>query len=140
MKWELRKGEEVIGTMSPPHTFGTSVTASFGQETYNIRKGGMRRPGAAIWKVGGDGKLATMTLDALGKETIVLPDGAVYTLARIGSTDDWMLSSADGGGVFSVHRGTEGKNPTGSADVRSEDPHLPELILLCWFVISTAES
>lgn len=139
MRWELRKGDKIFGTVSPPHIFGTSATAMFGQEAYSIRKGGFRRPGAAIWKVGSEEKLATMTLDALGKETVTLPDGSEYKMTRIGTTDDWMLSRADGEDVFSVHRGTEGKNPTSSVDVVSSDPHVPELMLLCWFVISTAE-
>lgn len=139
MRWELRKGEDVLGTLSPPHTFGTGAAATFGAEAYNLRKGGVRRPGAAIWKMGGEDRLAVMTADALGRETVVTPDGSAYKLSRIGTTDDWMLSRADGEEVFGVHRGTEGKKPAGSVDVLSPDPRLPALLLLCWFVISTAE-
>ncbi|WP_019176966.1 hypothetical protein [Methanomassiliicoccus luminyensis] len=139
MKWELKKGDDVIGAMSPPHTFGTSVTASFGADGYNIRKGGIRHSGAAIWKVGSEDKLATMVVGSLGKDTVIAQDGSTYQLSQLGSPDDWILSTADGKDIFSVHRETAGKKPGGVVDVKSPDPHLSELLLLCWFVISTSE-
>jgi hypothetical protein len=40
MDWELRKGEKVVATMSSPKMFGTSVTATFGEDHYSLRKGG----------------------------------------------------------------------------------------------------
>lgn len=140
MRWELKKGEELVGTMSPPQIFGTSVTASWGEQYYAVKRGGFRRPGAWIRKVGEEDNLATMTIESVSEQDISFPDGSLYHLSRIGTTNDWTLDrDEEDEAIFTVNRGTEGKAPVGTVEIITSDVHLPELLLLCWFVISTAE-
>jgi hypothetical protein len=138
LDWELRKDGQVVATMSSPHLFGTAVSATFGDDSYSMRKGGLRRPGAVIRKHREEGKVAVLELDAIGKGTIIL-GSSTYQWERLGSSDRWTLSQEGRGVIFAVDRDTGSKYPRRKVDVDIGDPHLAPLLLLTWFVVSTSE-
>jgi hypothetical protein len=138
LDWELRKEGEVIATMSSPKLFGTAVSATFGEDRYHLRKGGLRKPGAVIRKLQEEENVAVLEFDALGRGTIVLGANA-YRWERAGASDRWTLSQEGRGVILTVDRDTKSKYPTGKVDVDIGDPQLAPLLLLTWFIASTSE-
>ena len=138
LDWELRKDGEVLATMSSPKTFGTSVTAVMDGTTYTMRKGGLRRPGAVMRRVGEEGDLAVLELDSLGHGIIAMGD-ARYLWDREGAAERWALSQEGRGIIFSLERDSRTKYPTGKVAVDIADPNLGPLLLLTWFLASTSE-
>ena len=138
LDWELRKGEEVIATMSSPKMFGTSVNATMDGTTYTMRKGGLRKPGAVMRRLGEEADLALLEFDSLGKGTISL-GGSQYRWSRDDGADRWALSQEGRGDIFVTTRDTRSKYPTGTVEVDILDPNLGPLLLLTWFLASTSE-
>ncbi len=136
LDWELHKDGQVIATMSSPKLFGTAVSATFGEDSYSLRKGGLRRPGAAIKRLREEGELAILEFDAIGKGSITMGSSR-YQWERIEASERWTLSQEGRGIIFIVDRDTRSKYPTGKVDVDIGDPHLGPLLLLTWFIIST---
>jgi hypothetical protein len=137
MEWELRKGEEVMGTMSSPRFFGTTVHATINGRHFDLRKGGLRHPDAVIATSEGDDR-AVLKFDALGKGTIAFHAGTTFDWTRAVIGDEWTISR-EGEAVMSVRLLTNAKYPYGEVTVRSQDPLTDELILLVWFLIYTSE-
>lgn len=137
LDWELRKDGQVIATMSSPKLFGTAVSATFGEDVYALRKGGLRRPGAVIKKLRDEGELAVLEFDAIGKGTIMVGPSS-YQWERIEASERWTLSQEGRGVIFTVDRDTKSKYPIGKVDVDIGDPHLAPLLLLTWFIVSTS--
>jgi hypothetical protein len=138
LDWELKKGGEIIATMSSPKMFGTSVHATIGGTTYALRKGGLRKPGAIMHKLGEEGEVALLQLDSIGRGAINV-GSSHYLWEREGSTDQWTLSQEGRGTIFVTTRDTRSKYPTGKVDIDIADPHLDVLLLLTWFLASTSE-
>jgi hypothetical protein len=139
MDWELRRGGEVIARMASPSFFGTTVRASLGDEHYVNRKGGLRRPGAAIARLGVSGDIARLELDSLDRGTVVVNDSTVFRWERKDPSGTWVMSRDDGTALFSVFRDAQSRYPSGKVKILAEDDSTGILLLLAWFVVSTAE-
>jgi hypothetical protein len=139
LDWELRRGGEVLGTLSSPRLFGTELSGTIGTEQFVMNRGGLRRPGAAIRKPGSRDDLALLVFDAIGTGTITFPDSSSYRLLRSGPSEEWTMYQEGKGELFKVKRDTKSKYPNGKVSVDITDPHLDVLLLLSWFVISTCE-
>jgi hypothetical protein len=138
MDWELRQGDEILATMSSPRMFGTTVNATMDGTTYVMRKGGLRRPGAVMRRLGEDGDIATLELDSIGKGIITMGPSR-YQWEREGTSDKWTLSQEGRGAIFELSRDSRSKYPTGRVVVDIADPNLGPLLLLTWFLASTSE-
>lgn len=138
LDWELRHGTEVIARMGSPSFFGTTIRASLGNDNYFLRKGGLRRPGATISRVGENGDLALLELDSLDRGTVTFTDGTAYALQR-GDLDGTWEMSREGAVLFTVHRDARSKYPTGEVEVLAGDKRDAILMLLTWFMITTTD-
>ncbi|MBI0584010.1 MAG: hypothetical protein ISF22_07260 [Methanomassiliicoccus sp.] len=139
MDWELRKGREVMAKMFSPSMFGTAVRASFGNELFSLRKGGLRRPGAAIARLGEKDDLALLSFDAMGRGRVTFTDGTVYIWERAADARTWTVTREAAGALFSITRDARSKYPTGKVIVIAPDPFIHILMLLTWFIITTGE-
>jgi hypothetical protein len=139
MDWELRKGVKVLATISSPGFFGTSVRATVDDKGYIIRKGGLRKPGAALTRSGDRVPLALMEFDALGKGTVRFASGSIYQWQRTTIEGEWTMSQEGRGSIFTVLFDTRAKYPSGKVLVDIIDPWMGELLVLAWFLISTTE-
>jgi hypothetical protein len=138
MDWELRHGPEVLARMSSPSMFGTTVRASMGADNFVMRKGGLRRPGAAMHRTGKSEDIALLEFDALDRGTVTVGT-AVYRWERREPKGTWAMTSEDGKTLFTVYRDVRSKYPTGKVEVLSEDENNGILLLLTWFTISTTD-
>lgn len=138
LDWELRHGSEVVARMSSPSMFGTTVRASMGDEHYVSRKGGLRRPGATIAKLGAD-DVGRMEFDSLERGTVHLADGTTYRWERREPAGTWAMAREDGDVLFTVHRNARDKYPVGKVKVMAADRSMGVLLLLSWFVINSTE-
>jgi len=138
MDWELRHGSEVIARMGSPSFFGTTIRASLGNDRYLLRKGGLRRPGASISRVGENGDIALLELDALDRGTITFNDGTAYTLQRRDPAGTWEMTR-EGAVLFTIYRDVRSKYPTGEVEVLAGDKRDDVLLLLIWFMIATTD-
>ena len=139
MDWELRRGTEVLARMSSPSFFGTTVRASMGSENYVNRKGGLRKPGAAISRLGENEDLATLEFDALDRGNVILKDGTSYRWQRRDPPGTWVMSRDDGTMLFTIYRDVRSKYPTGKVMVHGEDRNNGILLILSWFMVSTTD-
>jgi hypothetical protein len=139
MDWELRRGSEILARMASPSFFGTTVRASLGDEHYVNRKGGLRKPGAAISRVGETGDIAQLEFDALDRGTVVFTDGTTYRWERRDPIGTWAMSREDGTTLFTIFRDARSKYPSGKVEVMGEDRMNGILLLLTWFMISTTD-
>lgn len=138
MDWELRHGSEVIAKMASPSLFGTTVRASLGGENFVLRKGGLRKPGAALARTGEADDIALLEFDALDRGTVAI-DTAVYRWERKEPKGTWAMTREDGATMFTIYRDARSKYPTGKVEVVTEDERNGLLLLLTWFMISTTE-
>lgn len=139
LDWELQRDGAVVGALSSPRLFGTGMSGTMGKEEYILTRGGLRRPGAAVRKLRSAEDLAVLAFDAIGKGTITFADGASYQLERQVPGGLWILTRPTSAMLFTVLRDTKSKYPSGRVEVAEEDVNLDVLLLLAWFVISTAE-
>ncbi len=121
-----------------PRLFGTAVAATFGEDMFSLRKGGLRKPCAVIRELQEEGDLAVLEFDFIGKGTITAGT-SLYQWERIGEGEQWTLSQEGRGIIFTLARDTRSKYPTGKVEVDIGDPFLPPLLLLTWFIVSTSE-
>ncbi len=138
MDWELRRGSEAIARMASPSMFGTTVRASMGSENLVLRKGGLRRPGAAMRRAGESEDIALLEFDALDRGTVAM-GGTVYRWERREPKGTWAMTREDGATLFTVYRDVRSKYPTGKVEVLTEDESSGPLLLLTWFMISTSD-
>jgi hypothetical protein len=137
--WELWKGEEVVARLSSPTFFGTTMRGSWSGRDYVLRKGGLRRPMVAIRELGGDDDLLVLSYDTSTKGTISrfgVPD---YAWERPYRGEVWSFMGEGKGLLFTVHRDVRGSQPRGLVDIKGQDPCLGPLLLLTWFMVSTAD-
>jgi|ADurb_Cas_03_Slu_FD_contig_21_1264065_length_570_multi_3_in_0_out_0_1 hypothetical protein len=139
LDWELRQGSKVVAKMSSPSMFGTTVRASIGDEHYVNRKGGLRRPGAAIARQGEPNDIGRLEFDSLDRGTVLLADGATYRWERQGPAGTWAMLRDDGDVLFTVHRNARDKYPVGRVKVMAADRSMGVLLILSWFVINSTE-
>ena len=139
LDWVLRTGEEVVAELSSPSFFGTTMRGSFHGKYFVLRKGGLRRPGAAIRELGGEDDLLVLSFDALGKGTIAREGVPDYRWERPAQGETWNLMEEGKGVLLTVERDVKGRRPRGKVDIRGVDPCIGPLLLLTWFMISTAD-
>ncbi len=139
MDWELRQGNDIIIRMGSPSFFGTTVRASIGDEVFTLRKGGLRRPGAAISRLGESEDTALLELDSLDRGTASFADGTAYSWQRREPVGTWAMAREDGTVLFTIYRDARSKYPSGKVDVATEDRRNDILLLLTWFMISTTD-
>jgi hypothetical protein len=139
MDWELRRDSETVATISSPAFFGTSMRGTYGGTDYVLRKGGLRRPGAAMNLVGDKEDLAVLSIDSLGKGTISYKGTPDIAWERAGQGDDWTVMEEGKGVLFKVHRDVKSRRPRGEIIIERDHPALGPLLLLSWFMISATD-
>ena len=139
MDWELRRDSETVATMSSPAFFGTSMRGTYRGTEYVLRKGGLRRPGAAMNIVGDKDDLAVLSIDSLGKGTISYKEGPDITWERTGQGDYWIVTEEGRGVLFTVRRDIRSRRARGEVIIERDHPALGPILLLSWFMISATD-
>ncbi len=139
MDWELRRDGETVGTMSSPAFFGTSMRGTIEGEAYVMRRGGLRRPGAAINRMGEPDDLAVLSIDSLGGGEISIAGASELRWERPQQGEVWNVIEEGTGTLLTVRRDVRGRRPRGDVTIERDHRCLGPLLLLTWFMIFTTE-
>jgi len=134
MRTELRRGIEVIATLSPPQRFGRAATVKVEGKTYVLSRGGVRSTQVRLRELAASEDLGVLEYTGAARGRIAM-GGREYELLL---TDGrWELRSPERGLLLTIQRGS--KDPSQARVV--VDITVPDvlLLLLAWFAIRELE-